>query len=1367
MKGRRFALMAVAAAAALGASTPVHAMPPLLAAVATVAVEVLAIGGTFLGLTATTWIFVGSLAYGAYKAHEARADARRAYNRGLTDRTISLQGGEVPWQIIYGEATVAPAFAAILTSGERDEYKHVVTIWAAHECEGCVDVMLGGESIGPLDANGWVTTGKWAKTETTTASVTVTLNGSAQATLPHVPVQVFEAAYNFGGDSGFDFAVPTWTPGSAVVTVPGWEGRTVTLSYTRATSNSRVRVRHFTGSPDQLADPVLMGLLPAEWKASDRLRGLTYSIWSFDLREPELQQMPQMTARWRGKKLYDPRTGLTVWSPNNALAVRDFLLAEYGKRCAPEQVGDASVIASANACDEPLPEFDDAPRYTCNGVFRTDQDTDVTLRQLLQSMAGSATFSGVWRIQAGVYEPPVMDLTDADNAGSVEEIPAPPEAEVFNGLRGKFFSPDRYDQLTDYPPYANPAFVAEDGQALWGDLPLPFTNTSWRCHNIARIFTERSRGEQISYPAKKRALRLRPGQRVRLSNSYLGMTNAIFRVVKKDYQPGQAQVRLLLQQDDPSYWDTVDAPATLPPPADNNPDPFFVAPVAGLAVESGDTVAQRAADGTVLSRVRVTVAASQDALVTTGGALQLEYRPADETGWTRAPEAPGSTTQVWLQGLQDGRLYLVQARWRNAVGAVGDWRVASVIAAGDSTPPAAATAMTHEAIPGGARHRWARPTEADYSYSELRVGATWATAGPLFRGDATEATWTPPADGTYTLWLMYVDRSGNGSEPAPFAWPYTAVPVDGSQSAPVYLYQRTTTPTPPSGPAAALTYTFATGALSGTLGAWSADVPSSGGAYLYRVQALVVGLGPTEEIVPGEWGAARLMAVDGAAGPTGPAGPPGADGAPGTPGLQYASPTLWRWAASIPTITGSNTYVWATGAITGALPADWAATAGTGSPGQTLWAATVPLIGNAGDATASIAWSGASITPRGAAGADGSPGSPGAAGISARRAYALTTAASLGSGTVTSTGINSLPAAGSFGAASWSASPSTPAAGEVLYQSDGLYNPATNQITWETPYISALKVGQLSALAVNTGSLTANGNVTVTGEIFSNGFVAGSTGWRIRGNGTAEFNSIVARGGLYATYGEIAGAVITSTYVQSADYVPNTAGWRLSNSDGTLYANSALLRNADASRVFNLNASGSQVVFKAAGVEILATGASTWSGTMKIGSAPTLSGTTMTGTGVEATPSGTLAVGNSSSNMTFSPANGLRLNGATVSGGTITNPVMDTISASISATNNVGAGGNGTSRTATATITSASGGRSPYTYAWSVANIERYGAITGFDVSGVSSATFSVSGTGTNAIVMCDLVCVVTDANGRSITKTTGLTVQWGTPVIP
>lgn len=96
--------------------------------------------------------------------------------------------------------------------------------------------------------------------------------------------------------------------------------------------------------------------------------------------------------------------------------------------------------------------------------------------------------------------------------------------------------------------------------------------------------------------------------------------------------------------------------------------------------------------------------------------------------------------------------------------------------------------------------------------------------------------------------------------------------TDGINSATVFIYQRTATATAPALPGVALTYTFATGLLSGTLGSWTQTVPAAGGAYLHVSTATALNTAPTDSIAPGEWAVVRLLAQDGDDGATGPPG---------------------------------------------------------------------------------------------------------------------------------------------------------------------------------------------------------------------------------------------------------------------------------------------------------------------------------------------------------------------------------------------------------------------------------------------------------------------------------------------------------------
>lgn len=102
-------------------------------------------------------------------------------------------------------------------------------------------------------------------------------------------------------------------------------------------------------------------------------------------------------------------------------------------------------------------------------------------------------------------------------------------------------------------------------------------------------------------------------------------------------------------------------------------------------------------------------------------------------------------------------------------------------------------------------------------------------------------------------------------------------------------------------------------------------------------------------------------------------------------------------------------------------------------------------------------------------------------GSTARICYSKTTLSSLSSTptTITTTGSASFPPNNSWGTGTvWQATAPTIVAGESVYQSDGIYNPTTNQTVWNVPYLSALKVGSLSAISANLGTVTA-GTMTI------------------------------------------------------------------------------------------------------------------------------------------------------------------------------------------------------------------------------------------------------------------------------------------------
>lgn len=203
--------------------------------------------------------------------------------------------------------------------------------------------------------------------------------------------------------------------------------------------------------------------------------------------------------------------------------------------------------------------------------------------------------------------------------------------------------------------------------------------------------------------------------------------------------------------------------------------------------------------------------------------------------------------------------------------------------------------------------------------------------------------------------------------------------------------------------------------------------------------------------------------------------------------------TVYRNATGIPSIAGTSTLTWSSGAF--AAPSNWSNTAPAREAGQTLYTAEVFIQAATSEVVSTIDWTQATITPISYYGTDGA---------AARRAYVLATAAPAGTpASYTATG-DALPATGTwFTGKVWSATaPTTIAEGETLYQSDGVYVSASNT-TWGYPYISSLKVGNLQAISANTGNLNVSGSIkggSATNLTTGAGFYVDNNGYLRVGN---------------------------------------------------------------------------------------------------------------------------------------------------------------------------------------------------------------------------------------------------------------------------
>lgn len=121
----------------------------------------------------------------------------------------------------------------------------------------------------------------------------------------------------------------------------------------------------------------------------------------------------------------------------------------------------------------------------------------------------------------------------------------------------------------------------------------------------------------------------------------------------------------------------------------------------------------------------------------------------------------------------------------------------------------------------------------------------------------------------------------------------------------------------------------------------------------------------------------------------------------------------------------------------------------------------------------------------------------GVMGNSARRAYSKSSLVALAASpsTLTTEGDSSYPPLNSWGAGTvWDGSPPALGQNERLFQSDGIYSPLTNTTSWTLPYLSSLKVGELSAITANLGKVT-SGDVYGTVLHGGPGYAHASYSW--------------------------------------------------------------------------------------------------------------------------------------------------------------------------------------------------------------------------------------------------------------------------------
>jgi hypothetical protein len=749
-------------------------------------------GAAAIGTAATVAIYavslVGTLALSSYQKRKAERTARAQFDAAQVDRLANVPSTVAPRELVLGRVRKGGHVFFKTSVGQFKELFIMCIAVAAHEVDGIEQVYLNAEPVS-VDVDGRVTTAPYGVASKISAEQALP---GAVTELAHAPVDGAASVRVdrvFLGGAGRT-EVTAFTVVGNVVTITedmaseaGLPPRVYTAYYQYSGFNSFVNIRWHLGAPGQQADAGLVAMLPGLWTPDHRADGIAYLVCQFAYNDGALPSgIPSVTVQMRGAKVLDTRTGPTQFSENPALLMRHVMQhPHFGKRTGFTPQEDTRIIAAANACDTAIDYIPGivVPMFRASGVFPFGTAARDVLDDLAQAMGGEwAPAAGEFFVRAGVYQLPVMHLTEADlavvqrgNDGAVAQSPITINPHRPRNDKINTIVPRIWDQAANYvqttiTPLRIATLIADDGAELSQEVVMPAVFYAGQAYHIAGIMLRDGRDPlTVTLPFKFSAYPLELFDGVTLTWPLVGWTAKEFRIVGRAFSR-QGAVLLTLKETTAAIftWGAGFRPDGY---ASNSglPKPWDIHPPVMLSISSGEGELVIQSDGTVVNGVRVTWAPIADQSILSGGYVDLDVRVLPDEAWVRY-SAPGDATELKFTGVADLSLILLRLRTRNSLTA-SDWGpFAMHRVIGKTEPP---PDMENLAIVGSVLS-WSLPRRvpdlAGFIF-RFHYGSNldWGSATPLHDGVITEIPYdlVRRPGGVVTIMGKALDTSGNES----------------------------------------------------------------------------------------------------------------------------------------------------------------------------------------------------------------------------------------------------------------------------------------------------------------------------------------------------------------------------------------------------------------------------------------------------------------------------------------------------------------------------------------------------------------------------------------------------------------------------
>jgi hypothetical protein len=482
--------------------------------------------------------------------------------------------------------------------------------------------------------------------------------------------------------------------------------------------DSKIRIKKYDGS-QTTADSDLV----SETSATSTFvgNGIAYLYVRYEYDQDVFANgLPLITAKIRGKKVYDPRTASTAYSNNAALCIRDFLTSSYG--LSDNSIDDVDLAAAANECDEnvALDGGGTEKRYTANGVIKASTPTGSVLEDLVTSCAGTLFWGGgKWKLKAGAYTSPVKTLTLDDLRGPINLSTRVSMRDNFNTVRGTFNDAAQDYITADYPEIKSTAFInQDDGEEVALDLELPFTTSAASAQRLAKLTLFRGR-EQMTLSADfgLEAMEVEVGDIIAFTNARYGFSAKEFEVVgwklSASEDAGDLRINLTLRETSQAAFDWNAEETSIISNDSDLPAFTSVAAVTNLTLTSSAILNE---DGATVPSIEVEWDESPNAFVQY---YEIQYKRLGTGGDPEFTSVFGSSNYFVISPVIVGENYQVKVRAVSALGVRSIFASATLNSQGDTTPPNAPTSLAANGASKFIEITWVNPADRDLRHVEV------------------------------------------------------------------------------------------------------------------------------------------------------------------------------------------------------------------------------------------------------------------------------------------------------------------------------------------------------------------------------------------------------------------------------------------------------------------------------------------------------------------------------------------------------------------------------------------------------------------------------------------------------------------------